>query len=119
MNSEVKAEWLSALRSGEYEQGNGALNRDGKYCCLGVLCDLAVKAGEVTSAAEAHTTFYDGHDSLPSPKVAEWAGLDRINPTVKMPDGCLADLASLNDSGHDMSGPFSFSEIADLVEAQL
>jgi hypothetical protein len=45
MNSEIKKAWVEALRSGEYEQGFGALNITGKYCCLGVLCDLAAKRG--------------------------------------------------------------------------
>jgi len=34
---EVKQKWLKALRSGRYEQANGALEEDGKNCCLGVL----------------------------------------------------------------------------------
>lgn len=44
MNPEVKALWLNALRSGEYQQGTGKLKQtyggDQRYCCLGVLCDL-------------------------------------------------------------------------------
>lgn len=45
LNPEVKAEWLKRLRSGEYTQGGGKL-RDGlnRYCCLGVLCDIAADA---------------------------------------------------------------------------
>lgn len=40
-----KAEWISALRSGNYEQGQRYLKREGdegrsKYCCLGVLREL-------------------------------------------------------------------------------
>jgi len=34
-------EWVKALRSGEYKQGQSYLrSRDSKFCCLGVLCDL-------------------------------------------------------------------------------
>lgn len=49
MNPEIKTQWVAALRSGEYRQGTGelhALHEDGSesFCCLGVLCDLAVKA---------------------------------------------------------------------------
>ena len=48
MNSEVKGQWTTALRSGEYEQGNGVLRTiDNTYCCLGVLCELAVKANVI------------------------------------------------------------------------
>lgn len=41
MNPELKAKWVAALRSGKYEQGHEYLNKDGKFCCLGVLCDVA------------------------------------------------------------------------------
>jgi hypothetical protein len=33
--------WTDALLSGKYEKGQRRLKRDGKYCCLGVLCELA------------------------------------------------------------------------------
>lgn len=49
--------WTDALRSGDYAQTGGALHRVRKgyelklfntpgYCCLGVACDVYVKAGE-------------------------------------------------------------------------
>lgn len=41
MNPQYKEKWLKALRSGEYKQGGGYLQRDGKFCCLGVLCEIA------------------------------------------------------------------------------
>lgn len=119
MNKEIKDQWVAALRSGEYEQGTGALNNKGKYCCLGVLSDLAIKAGVPVTVVVEDRTYYDGHDALPPDSVTEWAGLDRRNPNVDLSDGCVVDLASLNDTGHDMSGPFPFGMIADLVEAQL
>lgn len=37
--------WLTALRSGKYQQTQHRLKRDNSFCCLGVLCDLAVKDG--------------------------------------------------------------------------
>lgn len=33
--------WVAALRSGVYPQGRHALRSKGRYCVLGVLCDLA------------------------------------------------------------------------------
>ena len=48
MNPTIKAQWLEALRSGEYKQGREYLRQSNKdtvlYCCLGVLCDLHRKA---------------------------------------------------------------------------
>lgn len=41
MDPKLKAEWVEALRSGEYKQGSGALlSQDGGYCCLGVLAEI-------------------------------------------------------------------------------
>ena len=37
--------WHDALLSGEYPQGKGYLNKNDKYCCLGVACEVAIKNG--------------------------------------------------------------------------
>lgn len=53
MDSKLKAEWITALRSGKYKQIKGALedtNEDGKIignCCLGVLCRVAYIKGTI------------------------------------------------------------------------
>ena len=48
MNQEIKNRWVSALRSGEYKQGKGALcSINNEYCCLGVLSDLYAKEYEL------------------------------------------------------------------------
>jgi hypothetical protein len=41
MDPELKVKWLEALRSGDFPQGQGALHDNGKYCCLGVLAQIA------------------------------------------------------------------------------
>jgi len=41
MNPEIKQKWIVALRSGEYNQGKGYLCINNKYCCLGVLSEIA------------------------------------------------------------------------------
>lgn len=38
---ELRQKWLNALRSGRYQQGRRHLRKDGRYCCLGVLCDVS------------------------------------------------------------------------------
>ena len=45
MKRDVAKKWVAKLRSGEYEQGKGYLNDDGKMCCLGVLCEVAIEDG--------------------------------------------------------------------------
>ncbi len=117
MNPDVKAQWTAALRSGEYEQGMGYLNRDNKLCCLGVLCELAVKAGvkvEVTEGSDGGAPFraYDDNSGYPPPAVQEWARLNTPNPTVLI-DGETSALAEFNDSGK------SFAQIADAIDACL
>ena len=32
--------WVEALTGGEYVQGNTFLEKDGRFCCLGVYADL-------------------------------------------------------------------------------
>jgi hypothetical protein len=45
MNPEIKAEWLRALRSGEFRQARDKLrDKGGAFCCLGVLCKLYANA---------------------------------------------------------------------------
>jgi hypothetical protein len=45
VNKQLKAAWIDALRSGEYEQGDGQLQKGNRFCCLGVLCLAAEKIG--------------------------------------------------------------------------
>lgn len=128
MNEEIKAAWVAALRSGEYEQGTEYLSRDGKFCCLGVLCDLAVKAQVIEQYTDYTpcTDYGQGdEETLPS-EVASWAGLEgenRQNPVIE-PAGVEGltwnrrekhrpTLAELNDGGTP------FDRIADVIEAQL
>ncbi len=118
MNPEVKQMWVAALRSGEYEQGTLRLrSHDDKYCCLGVLCDLAVKAGvDIRILSQGGEYTYDG-DAVSLPDVVqEWAGLsdnDNDTPQDPMIETELygsRQLSQLNDNKH------SFEEIADLID---
>lgn len=125
MKEDIKRQWVAALRSGEYSQGRGDLHNVNtqQHCCLGVLCDLAVKSGLPVVVREAfdgsgHTT-YDGLGDLVPPSIQEWAGLPDSNPTIEVgpdPDGWddEDELAQLNDDRG-----YSFARIADLIEAQL
>jgi len=45
LKPEIKELWCNALDSKEYPQAKGGLRSDTGFCCLGVLGDLAVKAG--------------------------------------------------------------------------
>lgn len=115
MNPEIKAKWIAALKSGEYEQGRGGLALqavcgDVRYCCLGVLCDLAAKEGVVNAEWSGREGWYDGNTSYPPSSVALWAGLETSN--ARIPSLGLS-LAELNDSGA------SFSSVARIIEEHL
>ena len=110
----VKRAWVRALRSSKYKQGRGQLKTDdGKYCCLGVLCELAVKAGVISA--------YDPEDAAPAPAVCNWVGLqDNLGQFVK-PDGHSDSLADLNDKGGIHSRDkrsAGFKTIARVIESE-
>ena len=127
MNNEIKANWTAALRSGEFAQGRFYLSAkdpdiEGRqYCCLGVLCELAVREGIVGKRETSHhgvMKYGENSDVYLPQEVAEWAGLDSGDPIVRYqvtPDSDLADahLSDLNDCGR------LFPEIADLIDASL
>lgn len=125
MNVEIRNQWADALESGEYQQGKNMLTRvDGygneKNCCLGVLCDLAVKAGVIHRTKVDGGTVYYGVNSdeeaasYPPQSVIEWAGLPACNPAFVV-DGEPNDAGNLNDRSNN----FTFPEIAHLVRTQL
>jgi len=91
MNNEVKQQWLAALRGPDYQQGHKFLRTGLGFCCLGVLCDLFIKAtgkgrwDKVESVnngveGDAYYNFVTPDSSLKQNKilpdvVIEWAGL--------------------------------------------
>jgi hypothetical protein len=76
----VKA-WLEALESGRYKQGKGQLRTDlNEFCCLGVLCDVAVEHFELGKWNDSNQEVYklNGKESCFDlhPTLAVMAGLD-------------------------------------------
>lgn len=121
MDSAIKQQWVAALKSGEFKQGEGALRRtdgDGvSFCCLGVLCELYRKenGGEWQPRQDGFFEMFEEHEWLPN-EVAIWAGLDcnGSDTEVEIEDGEWATLPDLNDgSGWD------FPKLADLIEKRL
>lgn len=124
MNPEAKALWLAALRSGDYKQAQGNLaainTREGTigFCCLGVLCDVAMRNGvdvEARYVPGSHgglITYNSSVGVLPG-AVQDWAGLSVPNPTLS--DGEISTAAAIWNDGYDAS----FEKIADLIEASL
>ena len=152
MAPEVKKLWLDALRSGEYIQGRGRLTAivergagedKEANCCLGVLCELAVRAGRATRQERNGTCVIvywsvgkvtDVNGSFLPDQVVAWAGLthnygtaepyalverlpERVRQQIKeyydVSGHEFVSLSSLNDAG----APFSL--IADIIEHAL
>lgn len=128
MKQEIADLWTEALRSGDYEQATGTLLKTDSgngetigHCCLGVLCEIAIKQGVKVEKSEPRryvdeidgetftsfgdVTFDDRGDLLPE-SVMQWADM-------KSADGALPNedtLAELNDAGK------SFLSIAQIIE---
>jgi len=98
MRAEVRDELVKRLRSGNYIQGKEKLAlKDGdgeRYCCLGVLCEMAVEAavtqrvereeehfndqdpdGEMLSVVVVKYGLGNLYDATLPPEVAVWAGM--------------------------------------------
>src|SRR5438034_10523444 len=106
--------WVKALRRGEYRKVKGTLHREGKFCCLGVLCYLAVKA-KVIEPFNLESLYWG--DSLALHRaVMAWVGLaDAIGSYEE--SGANLSLAALND-GADNKRALTFKQIADVIESE-
>ena len=118
MNDNAKA-WVKALRSGDYHQGEGRLRKNDSFCCLGVACDIFIKAGgelKVTQVAHVseHINIYSYNETayvLPD-VVQAWLGLDNEHGYFGDID---ADGIALTDMNDDL---IPFDEIADTIESE-
>lgn len=110
LNAEQKKlarKWVAALRSREFTQGQSQLKieaasaKDNKtrYCCLGVLCELAGWDGK------------QGSDGFPTTKTLQKVGIAG-NPYF-VPDDFATYLAEKNDEGR------KFYYIARIIERAL
>lgn len=111
--AEVYELWVKALRSGKYKQTQGQLRNEEAtedrwkassktytgFCCLGVLCDLAIKDGGLGPWDEQGGI--DSCDDVP-PTMMKWMGLE---------NDMMGHLIELNDDEG-----LSFDEIADVIE---
>lgn len=134
MNKQVIQEWVDALRSGEYPQTKGRLQRTQPdryesetkpgFCCLGVLCEVAVKHNVIqrTGADSVGDVGYGAphrhSDVFPTMPVQDWVGVNDFIVTVEIevngePQTDRIAVTELND----VHG-FTFDQIADLVESE-
>jgi hypothetical protein len=104
MNPEIKEKWVTALRSGEYKQGQDRLKKGDQFCCLGVLCDLHAKetgrswAPLKNCAGDEYLRAY----TIPPFTVCKWAD---YNPAYNDKITTLNDIEKAD-----------FNKIADFIE---
>ena len=124
MKQEIKAEWVTALRSGDYQQALRMLFRveDGEvtgHCCLGVLTDLYLKDKDLTLTELRNS---DGDSEYLTKAVREWSGLSEADPEVEArsdySEVARENLSTLND-GSTHLGQLNFLQIATLIEGSL
>lgn len=123
-NREVLNLWIDALESGKYQQTTQVLRRNDEngeavgYCCLGVLCELAVEAGVIQPSilnpnATNISMYGEGENTGNLPKeVRKWVGLatpnGRFNETGE--EYSSTTLIGLNDT-HG----YNFQQIAGVL----
>lgn len=120
MNPEVKAEWVAALRSGEYKQTKERVLADGRggFCCLGVLCDLYAKAqgSQWESTDGGAMALPNGGAYYPPQFVREWASFHEDEQKVLI--GSYEESVAVHNDGIHVPRA-SFAKIADAIEGQL
>lgn len=99
IDPDIKARWVAALRGGEYVKGTMSFERDGRFCCLGVLC-----------VVEGQPPFDPGAGA----PFGNWDFAD----SVMGDNDASMELAHRNDGANGYK-PHSFSQIADYIEAEL
>jgi hypothetical protein len=104
MDAQLKAKWVEALRSGEYQQTKSYLHDIDGYCCLGVLCDVSGEGHWVMGGSVFR--FHHGEDDV--------AGFLPTDLALRTGVGAFEmRLSNMNDNGND------FSIIADYIEANI
>jgi hypothetical protein len=133
VNPTIKELWINALEADDApEQGQRYLGLPtGERCCLGVLCDIAVKEGVIPEPITVDgsgeyalrygvRTPNDNDTSIHALPFAvrDWAGLNEINPQVLRDDVNvdgyqIESLAEYNDGG------YNFKQIANVIREEL
>lgn len=132
MDATVKAKWVAALRSGEYQKGVGHLHDKDTdtYCCLGVLCKaVGAEFGPATEELEWDDEPYTGsYDYVPTlggrvlsdkedqelrKSFCKEVGISDQFVLIKMNDG----EGNPGEEGYEPAKPFN--DIADYIEENL
>jgi len=120
MNKSWKRKWLEALRNGKYKQGKEALRIKDKYCCLGVLCEIAKNSKYVNWYIGPDGNYIVSHPDTREEdaiKPKEYLGKD-VRTMFGITSRQEGTLANFND-GFRTQRRRSFNKIADWIETNL
>lgn len=118
-NIENIRKWVDALRSGDYQQGQGALHNivsedEHYYCCLGVACDLSgVPVNDTIKNNVLGVLVRYGEQAqiwCAPDEVLDWLGFDANVVLFDVYEGEYS-LIELNDECK-----YTFNQIADIIE---
>jgi len=116
MNTELKTDWVKALRSGEYHQGHNMMcciddSGNRSYCCLGVLANImSSRDTSINVSYGPGYMIYDGVTLNLSQKLSGMSGVDYDAQVCLM---------GMNDGTGGFVVPRDFDTIADHIEANL
>jgi hypothetical protein len=129
MRPEIRDRWADALESGRFKQGTDYLHaivrypeRKDTFCCLGVLCELAVEDGIVERTDTDSGRYYRyGSRGMSStvdlpPAVMDWAGLAHSNPRIGTKEGGGGPI-DIDAVGANDRERWTFTQIAEQLRA--
>jgi hypothetical protein len=105
--NEHAQQWLTDLRSGEFQQGKFVLKSGELFCCLGVACERYRREHGGEWENDGFRDLFMERDAGLPEAVQEWLGL-----TDDLGVYDFGALTALNDHG------VSFAAIADLIESE-
>lgn len=110
----MQTAWVQALESGKYQQGEGRLCKDDKYCCLGVACEVFGLKHYMEGGQKRYQSEAGSVTSYPPTELCIRLGLRNyvggLGRSIPATDGYHGSLVSLNDAAQA-----PFSEIARLI----
>lgn len=101
MKKSIMKRWVKALRSGKYKKTTARLKYNGRYCCLGVLCEISK-----LSKFDKYDRYILDSEVLPK-TVIDWAGMNTCTGEFDEEKDALTEL---NDHGK------SFKQLANIIE---
>lgn len=101
-------EWVTALESDKYQQGKILLCSEGKYCCLGVACELA---GLPHTILDNSRNYFGDYGCItkenPLFSIFDWFG--KLPKPLHYHNSVSSSLSRLNDNG------MNFKDIAKVI----